>query len=270
MPTATLSVNWNTFGRSQGDLILSPSEFKEQWLYGIPLCNPSTGQIMPESTYVQKILAAQAKVEQELGLKLFKQYITETKDFVREEWMNWGFLKSSWQILSPVELNGRLNERHLVSYPQAWLTVRRSNANANSTSKELQILPNGEETLNFTNLFVAYPHYFNHLAARMLPNYWQMGYVTGFSRIPQDIIELIGLVSAIYILPILEFTVGATSSANYGLASSSLSLDGLSQSASKANGGNIFQQRLKDYGDRLNTSLTRMKGQYGGIKFDVC
>jgi hypothetical protein len=56
----------------------------------------------------------------------------------------------------------------------------------------------------------------------------------------------------------------------FGLASQSLSLDGLSQSVSKANGGNIFGQRLKQYGEELfKTDLPMLRSVYSGIKFEV-
>lgn len=257
------------FTGAQGDMLMSPTEFKAKWLYGIPLCNMVTGQELSDDTIRQKLVSAQAILETEFSIKLFKQYITETKDFIREEFFSWGFLKTSWQILRPCRLLGRLNERQVIEYPYQWLSIKRGNENDNSQWKELYIMPNGEATVTFTYLLTQYPHYFMFYGARLLPNYWQIEYVTGFEKVPQEFMELIGLQAALDILPLIELTVGNTAN-TFGAANNSLSFDGLSQSSGKVNGGNLFQQRIKLYQDQLKDLKSSVKGAYTGIKFDVC
>lgn len=272
MPTTTiqsLSLPWLQTGGTNS-LVINPSEFKQDWLYGIPLCNPYNNQTLSEEVYKSKLLAAQTMIENELGVKLTQQLIVEQKDFVREEFSNWGFVKTSWQILHPCSLQGRLNEREIINYPTDWLTIRRSNASDNTSFKELYIIPNGQSSINFYQLSTTFPALFNFYGARVLPNYWNIKYVTGFKHIPNDLIQLIGLATAVQILPILEMSVGGGNPLAYGLASQSVSLDGLSQSTSKMGGGNIFQARMTLYKEQLKASLQSLKGIYGGIKFDVC
>lgn len=271
MPTTTqkISIPWKQLGGSDS-LAISPSEFKEDWLYGIPLCNPYNNQVLSEEVYKNKILASQNMIENELGIKIVQQTIVEQKDFVREEFANWGFIKTSWQILHPCELKGRLNQREIINYPSDWLNIRRSNANDNTSFKELYIIPNGQSAINFYQLSTTFPALFNFYGARILPNYWQIKYVTGFKNTPMELIQLVGLATAIQILPLLEMSVGGGNPLAYGLASQSVSLDGLSQSTSRMGGGNIFQSRMTLYKEQLKSSLQAMKGIYGGIKFDVC
>lgn len=268
--TKSFNIKWNKFTGTQGSMLMSSSEFKEQWLYGIPLCNQVTGKSISDNVYKEKILYAQRMVENELSIKLFRQTIVETKDFIREEFALWGFLKTSWQILKPCGLLGQLNERSVITYPPEWLSIKRGNANDNTPWKELYIVPSGDASVTFSYLFTSYPYYFTFAGARQVPNYWKMTYITGFEVIPNELIELVGMIAAIQVLPMLEMTVGNVSGASFGQASQSLSMDGMSQSNNRMNGGNIFQQRLKQYQDTVKDMKTSLKGVYAGIKFDVC
>lgn len=269
MPTETQIFNtkWKNYGGAKS-LVLSPADFREHYLYGVPLCNPFTGLTLSDDVYEMRLLAAQQRIENELGIKLTPQLVEEQADFVREEFMNFGYIKTSFPILKPCRLAGRLNEREVVVYPQEWLSVRRDNVQTNQNN--LFIIPNGAASVTFQFLTTQYPHYFSYFGSRILPNYWGIKYVSGFKQIPEELIELIGIVASIYILPQLEYVVGGGHPLSFGLASQSVSLDGLSQSVSKVNGGNIFQNRLRDYGERLKNDIQRLKQIYGGIKFDVC
>lgn len=263
----TFTSSWKEYGGAKS-LLFSSFEFKEQWLQGIPLCNPYTGETISDDFISQRILAAQQRIENELGIKLNQQTILEQKDYVKEEFQQFGFLKASWPVLSICSLKGRLNERTVITYPAEWLSHRRDNAD--TPHNTIYIIPNGAASITFHQLMTYYPHYFSYFGTRQLPNYWQIHYVTGFKQVPEELIELVGLVASIYVLPQIELSIGGGNPTTFGLASQSLSLDGLSQSTSKINGGNIFSNRMKDFGTRLKEDVQRLKGIYSGIKFDVC
>jgi hypothetical protein len=233
-------------------LVFSVSEFKENFLWGIPLCNQSTGQSLSDEVFKQKMLSAQKFVENYLGIKLFKQLIEESKDFVREEFYSWGFIKTSYPINEPLSLQGCLNNQVQITYPKEWLDVKKSSDQVRYNN--LYILPNGQNNSTTQFLAVQYSQYFSFYGARIIPNYWKIKYCTGFDAIPDDLINIVGKLASIELLPIIEMTVvgGGTT---FGLASQSLSLDGLSQSISKANGGNIFGQRLKLYGEEFQRDI---------------
>lgn len=272
MPTISIAgILWNDLNLStQQSQVMSAEDFKKNYLWGIPLCNPVTGESLSDEVINNKIKAWQDLFEQEFSLKLFKQRIVESKDLVSEEFMNWGFIKTSWQILNICELKGRFNEREIIQYPKDWLSIRRSNANDNVRWHELYIVPNGNSAMSFNFYNTAFTQYFNFRGARLIPNYWNITYITGFDVIPQGIINLIGLASCIDILAMIEMGISSRGgSAGFGLASQSLSFDGLSQSASKMNGGNIFQQRIKGYNEQLKDLYIKLKGAYKGITFDV-
>jgi len=257
----------NTIVNASKALVFTPDEYKSQYLWGIPLCNPYTNQSIPTSTLKQQLQAAQTFVENYLGLKLFKQIVRENKDFIREEFQTWGYLKTSYTINEAFELNGVFNEQQIIKYPHEWLSIKRS-SDSISRYRELYIVPNGLTGATFTYLGTQFSQYFGFAGARLIPNYWRITYCTGFETIPMDIINIIGKIATVTLLPIIEMTVTGSNGSTFGLASTSLSLDGLSQSISKANGGNVFGQRLKQYGDEIMRTLPQLKGMYSGLVFD--
>ena len=103
--------------------------------------------------------------------------------------------------------------------------------------------------------------YLNNIA-----NYWNIEYCTGFNNVPTDILNVIGQFAAIKIFHILgDLIIGA------GIASQSLSIDGLSQSigttSSATNAG--YGARIQGYLKELKETLPRMQGKYVGVKFTV-
>lgn len=257
----------NSLNDVSKSLVFSVSEYKEQFLWGIPLCNPITNQSISDEVFKQKLLSAQSFLEQYLGIKLFKQIITENKDYVREEFQSWGFIKTSFQINKALSLQGCLNNQVQITYPQEWLSCKQSNTDLHFP--QLYIVPNGQNNSTTQFLAVNYSQYFSFYGARIIPNYWKIKYCTGYDKIPSDLISVIGKLAAIEILPVIEMSIGGVGSGMFGLSSQSLSLDGISQSVSKSNGGNIFQSRLKQYAEELLKDLPRLKSIHVGISFDV-
>lgn len=272
MPTVNnnieITVPWNERSSGHSALLLDPITIKESYLWGIPLCNVSTGVALKDEIIALYIRSAQTFVEDLLGLKFGKQYIEETKDFVREEFFQFGYLKTSWNILKPCSLSGQLNDRTVIDYPIEWLTTRSTNLGVDPKWKNLYIVPNGAATTDLKFLAVSYAQWFSFYGAARIPKYWKIGYISGFDRVPENLITLVGKIAALNLLPIVE-QIAAGNGVSYGNASSSLSIDGMSQSVSKANGGNIFQQRIKQYWDEIKNDLPLAKTMYVGITFDV-
>lgn len=267
--TITFSVPFNDSSYGTNGLALSVNDFKDAFLWGIPLCNTVTGQTLPASVILQKLQAAQRYVENELDLRIFKQYVGETKPFVRDEYMIWGFVKTSWSVNTAFYITGTLNGQQVLKFPNEWVTPQRKVNKDYIFEKCLYFVPNGKGSAvsfayNFTinNLYSFY-------GSRNIPEYWFLEYLTGFEVIPADVINVIGKYAAIQLLPIIEMTIVSGGGYSFGSASNSLGLDGMSQSISKANGGNIFKQRIAQYDNELQRELVQLRDAYSGIVFDV-
>ena len=249
-------------------VVLNAQQLTEQWLWGIPLCNPISKSSISQQAINNVILAAQQFIEDLLNLKILKQYIVEQQDFDREEFMSWGYVQTAWLLNKIFHLKGRFNETDVLGYPDPWLTIRRGNDGR--YNRNLFIVPNGDGTMvTFDFALATYNQWFNFRGTSYIPDYWLIEYLTGFDKPPMDIIEVIGKMAACILLPRIEQVIVSNGALNFGIASNSISMDGISQSASKSNGGNIFQQRLKLYADELRTQIPQLKLIYGGIPFTV-
>lgn len=264
MPSVNFEIPLLFNASDENQLVFTADEFKESFLWGIPLENPITHAKVTDEMIVSKIRAAQQMLERYLDIKLFKQLVTETQDFNREEYSNWGYIKTDYFVNECISLVGRLNEQNQITYPKEWLTVKKSNKEM--YFPQVYIVPNGKNNATMAYLSIQYSQFFSFYGARLIPNYWNITYCTGFNHIPDELINILGKIAAINVLPIIEMGIGAQGGM-FGLASQSLSLDGLSQSVSKANGGNIFSQRLKQYAEELKVELPAMQINYSGIKF---
>jgi hypothetical protein len=134
--------------------------------------------------------------------------------------------------------------------------------------------------------------------SRNIPNYWNIEYVTGWHNPPEELLNAVGMLTAINVLQIISDalmagtarmvqdsngrTVLQTNGAMFGgiglgMSSKSISLDGLSQSVSSfANGQTgIWGARLKQYQDQMNSVqpgslMNRLIDQYGQFVLAVC
>ena len=92
--------------------------------------------------------------------------------------------------------------------------------------------------------------------------YWRVRYLTGFTEIPTDLLNVIGKTAAINIFHIAgDLILGA------GIASFSLGVDGLSQSisstSSATNAG--YGARILGYQDDIKKMMPILIAKYGGF-----
>lgn len=260
----------------------SAQDLRDLFLSGIPV--EINGQRILDSTIDFYIDSAVEQLESYLGLKLSRQIVTESKDYYIDDWSNWGFIKSTYPVQAAISLDGYLGESKQISYPKEWLSVKKSSDNR-SFSREFRITPN-TASMTFSNsqsilvMGSAYPILNWWRTNRYVPNYWQLKYMTGFpdDKIPSDILQAVGMIATIPLLGIASDLNMAKGGLGLGVASKSISLDGLSQSVSSyANGSTgTYGARMKQYGDSLfgvsgkPGLLEILKDSYSAIVWAVC
>lgn len=257
----TLNVNYN---KSEG-LVLSPSDLIQQYLHGIPLCY-SDGRQLDYSTITQKLKSVQKQIESLLSIKLQKQIVQENHDFSREEFKQWGFVKAIFPVNEAYKLEGTINNITQVNYPKDWLSVKRTTDT--TVHRNVYLIPNtsgGAVMTQNSFIFSGITPHLGFFGANYIPNYWRLTYCTGWDVVPDDILDAIGKLTAIQILGILgDVLLGI------GITSSSISLDGLSQSLTNTKGsGGLFGSRIKQYSEELARELPNLRYEYKGITFGV-
>lgn len=262
MPTLQLNV---LYGKNK-DLILNPDELRDLYLSGIPMCG-SDGKEISSNSIANHIAAAQTKIENLFSIKLNKQVIAESRDFVREEFAAWGFVRTMYPIVNINRLDGYLNDVAQVHYPKEWLTIKKTTQVA--VFRNVQLLPNTGSGAMMTQNSFMYSGITPHLSfygSKFIPNYWRLNYITGWDKTPNDLLDFIAKAAACNVLGVLgDILYGV------GLTSISITLDGVSQNTplTRSAQGGLFAGRIKQYVDEMNQVLPALKNQYRGITFEV-
>lgn len=219
--------------------IIDPNDIRQNYLFGINL--QKQGQVLTDDVYQYYIDAAVEQLQNYLGIKLFKQVIQESKDFYSDDWMQWGYLKTTYPVRCAFELIGYLGTVKQVTYPTDWLSVRKT-SDGELYQRQIHIIPNSANVQNEAIMYTGILPSVNYHSNRRIPNYWTMTYVTGFDKVPADIINALGKIAALNILAMMSDAFLLYP----GVNSQSISLDGLSQTLS-TNASGVFSNRIKQY-----------------------
>lgn len=266
MPSLRLKISYN---KNEG-LIINASELMENYLFGIPVCTID-GRKLSAQAIKKQISAAQQRIETLFSIKLNRQVIEESKDFVRQEWNTWGYVKSTYPVAYPDNMKGFINDACQVNYPKEWLSIKK-NENV-AVWRNVHVIPNsssdkGAEMSQHSIIYNGvYPH-LGWFGKNYIPNYWRLKYITGWNAedVPEDLMDLINKIAAINVLCIIGSYL-------YGVAMSSLSvsLDGVSQNIPLTRGGKygMFSDRIQMYMDDVNNIMENAKYIYKGLTFEV-
>lgn len=247
------------FGKNEG-LIMSPSELKELYFFGVSVTTQD-GREMPDETIATYIRSAQREIETYLNIKLQKQIIEENKDFVREDFKNWNFIRCTYYVNKPFLVQGNLNGVKQIEYPVEWLSSKETNQE-DQYFRQIYLVPNAG-TADITAVYSGITPHVGFLGTKFIPNYWKVRYCTGFSKTPEDLLNFAGKLAAINVFHIMgDLILGA------GIASQSIGIDGLSQSisttSSATNAG--YGSRITGYLADLKIAWPRLKSYYSGLE----
>ncbi len=248
-------------GKNEG-LVLSPSELRELYFFGIDIRDKNGGTIT-DQTYTTYIRAAQEEIEKRCNIRIAKQFITETRDFDLNDFRQWAYIRTSFPANKACKLAGKINQQPQIEYPAEWLSVKRDSKGR--YNRNVNVVPNQGGNASVSG--VVFSGVTPHIGLRGLhniPNYWEITYSTGFDTVPGDLLNFIGKLAAVNIFHIAgDLILGS------GIASTSLGLDGLSQSisttSSATNAG--YGARVLGYLDDIKNSFPNIISYYKGITF---
>lgn len=252
--------------------IISMGDFKMKYLQGLPL--EKDGVPLPDSLFEHYIQVAVEQIEGLLGLKLQRQVIEEDKDFRYDDWVNWSYVKASYPVVCPISLDGFLGTTKQAKYPRQWLVSRKTN-DGKLYSRIMYMVPSYPASMGNQNSIVvsgvipSLNWFASYRGNGHIPCYWRLRYVTGWKKIPSEIIDAVGKLATLQILPIIsDMLMGNNvsgiqgSGVGWGISSKSISIDGLSQSlSSTAPQGGVFGARSKQYIDALGDTSGRNPGE---------
>lgn len=256
------NLKFNILSSKNSGLVISASELIERYFFGIPLIT-SQGQAISEDTIRYHIRTSQESLEHYLSVKINRQVIEEDRDFIREEFENWSYVRTTYLVAKATALKGFISDVQQVAYPQEWLSTRKT-SDDRLYYRHIYLVPGSNTAKTNSVVYSGISPHLGFFGSRQIPQYWKTQYITGFKKVPIELVSFIGKHAAISIFAILgDFILPS------GIASQSLSIDGLSQSFTTTRSGktSIFGSRIDLYQQSLATELKELDGFYRGIGF---
>lgn len=254
----------NNIRPTNDEPVITAQELRELFLFGVNL-QDENGNEMPDTLLEHYIDAAQEWIDTEIpGIVLKQQNIVdETHDYYVDDYMQFGAIRlfrfpvisiSKWAIQFPLQTD-------LLSFDPSWLRVESFSGYVNLVPTEgtLSSIILGQGGSFLPLLYNALDH---------VPAIIHLDYIAGHSDKKKIALikNLVGKKASLGPLNIAgDLIAGA------GIASKSISIDGLSQSigttSSATNAG--YGARMINYNKEIDTDLKKLRNWHQGIKMVV-
>jgi len=265
-PTSGLESSQSDAIQGEGDAaldIVSVADLKSNYLFGLDLTNDE-GTEYPDSLYEFFIKSAVSWLEHRLDIPIRPKTITEElHDYFKEDYNKyiWIHLKE-YPVISVDEVRMVLpGEQVVMTFESDWIHIQKE-------SGQLQLVPGvgvaGSILLGAGGAYIPLIYGNN----KFIPDAFRVDYTAGFEtgKVPPQIADLIGKKASFGPLNIAGDLLGGA-----GIASQSISLDGLSQSfnttSSATNAG--YGARLVQYTKEIKEVLPMLERYYKGLRFTV-
>jgi hypothetical protein len=248
--------------------IISVKQLKDRFLFGVPIVD-NDGRQMPDTVLQDYIDIAASLIEHELDICIVPREWsgsdTEEKDYHATDYIQWGYFQlNNIPVIEVLEVRAVYPNSTVLTYPTEWYKIQKHDG-------VLRLIPTAGTLSQF--MVDQGGHYFPEIfrSQGSVPLVWQIDYISGFKdgEVPKDVNAVIGLIAAIFALNIAgDLILGA------GIASESLSLDGLNQaigttSSAEFHGysSKVLEYRRQLFGTRENdvsALIPKLKAYYSG------
>ena len=266
-PIATLESSLSDAQQGEGDPALdicSITELKTNYLFGLDMTNDQ-GVPFPDSLYAWFIKSAVSWLEHRLNIAIRPTAIEDERhDYIKEDYEQYIFLKlRRIPVIEVEEVRMVLpGDTQGITYDRDWIVC-------NKDSGQLQIVP-GMGNISMV-LFggAGLWHPYARAGHRLIPDVFRIKYTAGFAagNVPFDIKDITGKIASFGPLNIAGDLIGGA-----GIASTSLSIDGLSQSinttSSATNAG--YGARIIQYQREVKEVVPTLRRFYKGANMMAC
>jgi len=238
----------NRFGLKVRPLV-TVQELLDVYLTGLNITDPTTGQRLPDATYQTFIDNGVAMLETYLDLSIteVKSYV-EDRDFRLNDYAEWGFFALDNLPVIEIEKIDLTYFRDTQGQPEVAQSIPLNWIRLDPHSGIVRLIPNARFP---AQLQVGAMGFFPEiLRSQFVPHLWSVTYSFGFKDgcIPVLINTVISKFAAMQAL-----VVGGNLIIGAGIASSSISLDGLSQTINTTQSAenSAFSATIKEYGAQV-------------------
>lgn len=265
----------NTYNK-KGEPLIDVAKLKGTYLFGVHINDRVTGQAMPDDVYQVWIDNAIAMLETFLDISISPvKNFEEFKDYRLNDYADWGYLQLNNYPVICVRKMEMVYFRDVDGEPETVQTIPNQWLRLQAHDGLLRLIPNARFPANL-QISQTGSYFPEILRADFVPHLWRITYDYGFSTdcLPVLLNQAIGTIAAIQALIVAgHLILGA------GIASTSISLDGLSQNIqttqSAENSG--YSAVIKDLSDKLYGKtkddpfaiLTILKNYYKGETMNI-
>jgi hypothetical protein len=247
--------------------MLTVDKLKEQYLFGIVI-KDGQGNELPDSAFQSYIDNATSMLEHFLDISITPiDGYYEDRDYRLNDYADWGYIAlnnypvRNIQKIEMIYFRDENAEPEVIQeIPKNWIRLQKHDG-------IVRLIPNARFPANL-QVGQTGSYFPEVLRTEMVPQLWRITYDYGFEagKIPKLINQVIGYLAASQAL-----IIGGNLVLGAGIAGSSISLDGLSQSiqTTQSAENSAYSATIKDYGTRLygankddTTGLLRLLKNY--------
>lgn len=233
-------------------------EMIQNYMFGIDLSD-SDGNPFPEHILIHHLNSAIHYAERILGIQIGVTEEEEYHDYHMSDYMNWGFIQLyKYPALEIEELCMMYGNKKGFVVPNDWIQL-------DKLTGKVSLFPN-HGTANSLIISSGGTILGLHTRWSYAPQMWYVKYKAGLDTVPADLYELVYKKATISILQVWgDLILGA------GIASQSVSIDGLSQSIGTTQSAMFggASARCDEYRKDIDRLLPALKSKYTGIKMIV-
>lgn len=236
------STTLNDFRRSES--LLSVADLKKRYLFAVDF-RDKDGNELPDEALAFYIDSAISQIEHECDLLITPTQLREDRDYILNDYVQWCYMELDYApVISVDKFYLRFQkDENFVEFPQEWIRL-------DNHTGVIRIAATQGTIMNWViTKFSFLPRLLT--SVRDFPFFFNIEYTAGFEqdKIPKMINHAVGLTAAIDALNIAgDIILGA------GIASQSLSIDGMSQSISTTSSATNA-----GYGARILTYQKQLK-----------
>lgn len=241
---------------------LTVDQLKARYLFGVSFLD-DYGNILPDAVFAHYILQAIRWFEHQIDIPILPQRFIDHHDFHRNAYDAFNILQlDNYPVISVEEFRVQYpSGQSVIVYPKEWMRLNKEHG-------QIQVVPTAGTLSEFligqggTFLPAIYSgmHY--------LPQLFTVEYTAGFEegKVPANIVDVIGMFASLG-----PFNIFGDLIAGAGIASISLSMDGLSQSigttSSATNAG--YGARIIQYLKQIKDQIPNLRRYYKGCRMVV-
>ena len=241
-------------------MVLSVTEFKENYLFGLPLYD-NAGNEYPDSFYEFYLNSATAYVERRLDIKLTPTVIVDEKHaFYRQDYNKFIYVQLLTKpLISVQEVRMVLpTETRVITFSNQWVRP-------DYDSATIEVVPGtGSITAVALGLSSLWAPIINGMMD-YVPDIIRVDYTAGYptGQVPYDIQDLVGKIASLGPLAIIgDLLLGP------GVQGSTVTLDALMTNvrSTKESGQSAFSGRLRQYREDIRTDLKEIRRTLQGLR----